>query len=214
MNLQRAICLTSLRGLIVLWSSLFIPRKRHHMSLSAGGLQEVAHREVPSATGYTLGSLRHLCGARGRTQEPEVTGAVVAAWGTPGHFTAQDPPLCAQLNEPPNFQVLIPALVNLPMNTLNNHTQLIALIRIKVFLFQVHELEAAKPSPAPLPERAIEPNARARDCSQRESQLRATFQCLRSSPPTLSVTLVAECCKAAVDPRERLRRREGGECQQ
>ena len=60
-----------------------------------------------------------------------MTRAVVAAWGTPGHHTAHEPPLCGQLNELPNLQVVVSGLVKLPTNTLNNHTQLIALIRIK-----------------------------------------------------------------------------------
>lgn len=131
MNLQREIHLTSLRCLIVLWSSLFIPRKRDYICLSPQGLQAVAHTELSNATGYTLGSLRHLYGVGERREELEVSCVVVAAWGTPGHFIAHEPPLCGQLNELPNLQVLVSGLVNLPTNTLNNHTQLIALIRIK-----------------------------------------------------------------------------------
>lgn len=63
-----------------------------------------------------------------------MTSAVMAAWTTPGHCLAHKPPLCGQLKELLNLQALVSGLVDLPTNTLNNHTQLIALIRIKVFL--------------------------------------------------------------------------------
>lgn len=62
-----------------------------------------------------------------------MTRVAVAAWGTPGHHTAHEPPLCGQLNDLPNLQVLVSGLVNLPTNILNNHIQLIALMRIKSF---------------------------------------------------------------------------------
>lgn len=52
---KRPIHLISLRCLIVLWSSLFIPRKRDYISLSPWGLQAVAYRELSSATGIPWG---------------------------------------------------------------------------------------------------------------------------------------------------------------
>lgn len=140
---------------------------------------------------------------------------MVAAWGTPGHLTVHEPPLCGQLNEPPNSQVLISGLLNLPTNTLNNHTPFIALIRIKkCSCYNSINFRRPSPTPAPLPKCTIGPNVRAKDCSQRESQLRATFQCLTSSLPILSISLMEEHCKAGLDPREGLQRHETGECRQ
>lgn len=54
----------------------------------------------------------------------------MAACGTPEHHITHEPPLCGQLKELSNLQVLVSGLVNLSTNMLNNHTQLIALIRL------------------------------------------------------------------------------------
>lgn len=57
-------------------------------------------------------------------------------------------------------------------------------------------MNSRQPSPTlvPLSKCAVGPNARAKDCSQHESLLRATFQCLTSSLLTLSI-LVEKSCK-------------------
>lgn len=71
----------------------------------------------------------------------------VATCGTSEHHTAHEPPLCGQLKEFSNLQVLVSGLVNLPTNMLNNHSQLIALIRLKSVPVITQEPQGAKLRP-------------------------------------------------------------------